>query len=55
VELFRYRGAALEEGRWSLGGAFKEALEDDWKAPEASALPKRQKAQPAVTEPPLSG
>jgi hypothetical protein len=41
--------------RKNLGGAFEKALEDDWKAPKASEPPKRQKAQPAIPHPPLSG
>jgi hypothetical protein len=40
--------------RKNLGGAFEKALEHDWKAPKASELPKRQKAQPAIPEPLLS-
>ena len=41
--------------RKNLGGAFEKALEDDWKAPKASEPPKRQKYQPAIPDPPLSG
>ena len=55
VELFRYEGAPLEEGRWSHGGAFKEALEDDWKAPKPSAPSELQKSSAWVTEPTVSG
>jgi hypothetical protein len=40
--------------RKNLGGAFEKALEDDWKAPKASEPPKRQKARPAIPEPPLT-
>ena len=41
--------------RKNLGGAFEKALKDDWKAPKASEPPKRQKYQPAIPDPPLSG
>ena len=41
--------------RKNLGGAFEKALEDDWKAPKTSEPPKRQKYQPAIPDPPLSG
>ena len=41
--------------RKNLGGAFEKALKDDWKAPKASEPPKRQKVQPAIPDPPLSG
>jgi hypothetical protein len=41
--------------RKNLGGAFEKALKDDWKAPKASEPPKRQKAQPAIPDLPLSG
>jgi hypothetical protein len=41
--------------RKNLGGAFEKALDDDWKAPKTSEPPKRQKYQPAIPDPPLSG
>ena len=41
--------------RKNLGGSFEKALKDDWKAPKTSEPPKRQKYQPAIPDPPLSG
>ena len=36
-------------------GLFMRALKEGWKAPKASEPPKRQKARPAIPEPPLNG
>jgi hypothetical protein len=59
---YRGSGYVLEKAaivrsqpRKNLGGAFEKALKDDWKAPKASEPPKRQKAQPAIAQPSLSG
>ena len=42
------------EPRENLAGSFVKALEKDWKPKKASGPPKRQKAQPAIPDPPLS-
>ena len=43
------------EPRENLAGSFVKALEKDWKPKKASGPPKRQKAQSAIPELPLSG
>jgi hypothetical protein len=43
------------EPRKNLAGSFVKALEKDWKPKKASGPPKRQKAQSAIPELPLSG